>query len=119
MKNLCVFFVSITLLMVGQILWKVAAAQSSSSNMLELFVKMFFNIYFIGGLAFYFVSTICWIYLLGKFEFSVIYPIFVGVSIVLSSIVGFFIFKERTHLIYKMIGVFFIIIGVFFVGKYK
>ncbi|MCL1466750.1 DMT family transporter [Argonema galeatum] len=67
----------------GQILLK----QGSGQNPL--------NLYLLGGLSAYALSTIFYILVLGKFNLSVAYPIVIGLTVIGTTIAGALIFSER------------------------
>lgn len=53
------------------------------------------NIYLVGGLVAYGVSTIFYILVLGKFNLSVAYPVVIGLTVIGATIVGATIFQEK------------------------
>ncbi len=53
------------------------------------------NIYLIGGICLYGMSTIFYILILGKFNLSIAYPVVIGLTVVATTIVGSTIFKEK------------------------
>lgn len=115
-KNIIFFLVTTSLLVVGQALWKVASGQLSGAaqnGLLNLFIKLITNVPFIIGCIFYVIATALWIYLLGQYEYSKIYPVFVGTCVILALIVGSFFFGESQHLLNKVIGSIVIIIGIY------
>ena len=115
-KNIIFFLVTTSLLVVGQALWKVASGQltgASDSGILNLILKLLTNVPFVVGCCFYIVATGLWIYLLGQYEYSKIYPVFVGTCVILALIVGCFFFGENQHLLNKVIGSIVIIIGIY------
>lgn len=116
-----VFFIATTILLVlGQALWKVAANQlsgASSNGVYHLFISLISNIPFLTGCVLYVLATGMWIYLLGQYEYSKIYPVFVGTCIIISLIVGYFVFGESKDILLKILGSVFIIIGVSIIAK--
>jgi multidrug transporter EmrE-like cation transporter len=112
------FFITTTLLVVGQALWKISSGQLAGiSGIKNIFLNLIINLPFITGCVFYVIATGLWIYLLGQYEYSKIYPIFVGTCIILSLIVGLLFFKENNGLVNKMIGSVVILCGVVIVTK--
>jgi len=72
-----------------------------------------FEIFIVGILVL--LSGLIWIYLLGKVQFSILYPI-ISLSYVLGILAAKFIFMEEIPTI-RWIGVLIIILGVILVGK--
>jgi multidrug transporter EmrE-like cation transporter len=117
-KNIIIFFITTTLLVVGQALWKISSGQLTDiSGIKNIFLKLIVNLPFITGCSFYIIATGLWIYLLGQYDYSKIYPIFVGTCIILSLIVGLIFFKENTGVVNKIIGSVVILCGVVIVTK--
>ncbi|MBD2778413.1 SMR family transporter [Iningainema tapete] len=56
------------------------------------------NIYLLGGIILYGISTIFYILVLGKFNLSVAYPVVIGLTIVATTIAGTIILKEKVSL---------------------
>lgn len=67
------------------------------------------------GLLTYFLSAISWILALSKAEVSYVYP-FASISYVMVTILSWLILNENIGLL-RLLGVFVIITGVYFVGK--
>lgn len=112
------FFIAISSSIASAIFWKFSAQQilstSSGSNLL---LQQCTNVWFIVGWFFYILATFLWVYLLSKYEFSKIYPIFVGSCMILSLITGLIFFKENTGMLYKAIGAALIICGITFITR--
>ena len=119
-KKLILFFITTFLLVIGQALWKIASGQLSGvseSGLLNFIIRLLTNLPFLVGCCLYVIATGLWIYLLGQYEYSKIYPIFVGACIILSLFVGILFFKENTGLNFKIIGSGFIIFGIIIISK--
>jgi small multidrug resistance pump len=56
------------------------------------------NIYLLGGICLYGLSTIFYILVLGKFNLSVAYPVVIGLTMVATTIAGSAILKEKFYL---------------------
>ncbi|MBX9597985.1 MAG: hypothetical protein K2X04_05360 [Burkholderiales bacterium] len=115
-KNIILFLVTASLLVVGQALWKIASGQLSGAaqnGVTSLLIKLITSIPFIIGCIFYILATGLWIYLLGQYEYSKIYPVFVGTCVIVALIVGYLFFGENQHLWNKVIGCIVIIIGIY------
>ncbi len=116
MKNVVLFIITTSLLVVGQALWKIASGQLSGiaqNGIMALLMKLITNPPFLVGCVLYVLATGMWIYLLGQYEYSKIYPVFVGTCVILALIVGYFFFGENQHLWSKVIGSTVIILGIY------
>jgi len=112
------FFIAISSSVASSIFWKFSARQIlSTSNGSNLLLKQCTNTWFIVGWLFYLLATFLWVYLLSKYEFSKIYPIFVGACIILSLITGLIFFKENTGMLYKSMGAALIICGIVLITR--
>ena len=117
-KNLILFIVTTSLLVTGQAFWKIASSQITGTvGTFNLLLNLVTNVFFLTGCAFYFVATGLWIYLLGQYDYSKIYPIFVSTCIILSLIMGSLLFQENTGTSYKIFGVILILCGVIVIAK--
>lgn len=99
------------LITVGQLLLK----KSTMVTLNQTLVQKLLNIYFIGGLFLYGLSTLLWIRILENTNISVAYPI-MGLSYVLVVVGAYFIFNEPINLS-KILGIFLIISGIVFIAK--
>jgi multidrug transporter EmrE-like cation transporter len=75
------------------------------------------NLFFLLGCVFYVAASGLWIYLLGQFDYSRIYPMFIGTCIILLLIAGILFFRENTGIMYKLIGSMFILGGVIIITR--
>jgi len=118
-----VFLTLIVSLMItgGQILWKTAIAEnggflkSGVALKLSIFQVVMSPYFLIGGL-FYGSSTILWLYLLGKYEYSLITPLLLSITQLVTILAAIFIFKENINM-FRWIGVVFIFLGILFLNK--
>ena len=79
---LCLIAISVGLNTTGQTLLKLGAGQNSV------------NLYLLGGLGVYAISAVFYILVLGKLNLSIAYPVVIGLTIIATTIVGAFWFKE-------------------------
>lgn len=118
-KNVILFILTTTLLVLGQSLWKIASNSNLVSNshlsLIEIGCKTLINPYFIAGSICYVIATALWVYLLGQYEFSKIYPIFVGACVIISILISMLIFKEYNNILPKVLGSCIIIIGIYII----
>ena len=103
----------------GQILVKIGATNLelnfAGKNLIISLISIMRNLPVMCGIFSYGVSFLMWIKVLSKVELSYAYPM-VSIGYVLIMIFSYFVLKENIGLI-RIIGVFFIIIGVVLVAK--
>lgn len=118
-KQASILLLAAVLLVSGQTLWKLSTTNLSSqiSHKFQLIYYLVTSKYFISGCICYIIATILWIYILSQFEFSTIYPVFVGVCIISSILIGCIFFNETENLISKIFGSAVIIIGIYFITR--
>ena len=75
-----------------------------------------FNIKFISGVSLYILSFALWLTILSKMQLSIAYPLAVSLTIVGSIIMGFWLLHEQINF-YTLLGVFFVLLGIFILGK--
>jgi len=73
------------------------------------------NPFVLGGIGLYGASTLLWIFVLSRLPLSQAYP-FVGLSIVITSVIGALLLGERLTLL-QMVGIVMVSIGVLLVVK--
>lgn len=76
------------------------------------------NIYLLGGICFYGLSTIFYILVLGKFNLSVAYPVVIGLTILATMIAGSAILKEKIS-VSQWLGVGLILSGIWAIAFAK
>lgn len=69
------------------------------------------NLYLLGGLVAYGLSTVFYIKVLGKFNLSVAYPVVIGLTVLATTIAGAIILSEKVSLV-GWIGVGLMISGI-------
>ncbi|MDP4147177.1 MAG: EamA family transporter, partial [Bacillota bacterium] len=77
-------------------------------------LKLISSPYIISGIILYSLATVIWLYILSKENLSKVYPI-QSICYILSVFIGMYFFKESIPLT-RWIGVFIIMMGVFFVS---
>lgn len=70
------------------------------------------NLYLLGGLVAYGLSTVFYIKVLGKFNLSVAYPVVIGLTVLATTIAGAIILSEKVSPV-GWIGVGLMIAGIF------
>ena len=112
---LCAFMIT-----TGQVLWKIAIDRNggllnSKLSIIDNISRLLFSPYMISGIVVYGIATIFWMYLLGKYEYSYIYPM-LAISYIISFIYAFYIFNEMIT-ISKVVAVALIILGIIILNK--
>jgi len=110
------------LITLGQVLWKIAIDKNGglinpSFTLRENFLTIFLSPYMLSGLVIYSIATLFWMYLLGKYQYSYIYPM-MSITYIFSFFFAIFLFGETVSL-QKWIGIFVIISGIFLIGSDK
>lgn len=114
---LCAFMIT-----TGQVLWKIAIDRNgglvnSKLSIIDNISRLLFSPYMIFGLVVYSIATILWMYLLGRYEYSYIYPM-MAITYVIAFLYAMIFFNETIGL-EKMVGVILIIIGIIFISTTK
>lgn len=118
MKNIILFIITTVILIASQMFWKIASGQiGGSSGIINITLKLIKNMWFVSGSIMYILATGLWIYVLSQYEYSKIYPIFVATCLILSLIAGSIFFKENAGMLYKMVGVGFLICGIVIIAR--
>ena len=113
--------VSTTLLITsGQVLWKIGIQKAGGFYLPEQSIvgnvfRILFNGWVFSGFVVYALATGFFMWLISKFDISLIIPI-TSVAFIYSLLAGYFIFGEQISL-FRVFGVLLIIAGVFFVVK--
>ena len=84
-------------------------------NIFSLLAKIFFNSSIVSGLTCYAISILLWIYALSKVDVSVAYPM-ISIGFIVNVLAAWYLFSEPLGL-FKLIGIFFIIVGVLFISR--
>ena len=110
------------LIVTGQVLWKLAIDKNgglinSDSTNIQNILNLLLSPYMLCGVVIYICATVFWMYLLGEYEYSFIYPMS-SMTFVMSLFFASYVFDEEITL-YKIIGVLVIMLGVFIVTKGK
>jgi drug/metabolite transporter (DMT)-like permease len=104
----------------GQVLWKIAIDRNGGLikqglPLLRNFWGLFTSPFMLIGLFVYLISMGIWMYVLGEYEFSYVYPM-VSLVFVFGFAYSKFLFHERIN-IYRWIGVAMIIAGVIIINR--
>ena len=59
--------------------------------------KNILNLYLLGGVVTYGISTIVYILVLSKFNLSVAYPVVIGLTVIATTVAGAFLLKEKVN----------------------
>jgi drug/metabolite transporter (DMT)-like permease len=103
----------------GQVFWKLSINQGGGLPPFQgsdffTYLKFFITPYMIIGTILYLVANGFWIYLLGKYELSYIYPT-LAVTYIFSTFFSYFVFNETIGFL-RIIGIILIIAGVYVIN---
>jgi len=98
--------VTVGLNTIAQTLLKLGAGQNS------------LNIYLLGGILTYGISTVFYILVLGKFNLSVAYPVVIGLTVAATSLAGAIILKEKVQ-IGQWLGIGLMLSGIYAIAFVK
>lgn len=117
-KVVLLSFFTTLLITSGQVLWKIGLHKIGGfyipeKNLIDNFFRIMLNGWIFSGFVVYAIATGFFMWLLSKYEISLIIPIS-SISFIFSLIAGTLIFNEHINAI-RFIGVFFIMLGVYFV----
>jgi len=120
LKVVLLSFFTTLLITSGQVLWKIGLHQIGGlylpeKGILDNIFRIILNGWIFSGFVVYAVATVFFMWLLSKYEISLVIPIS-SVSFIFSLIAGTLIFHEQIHAL-RFIGVILIMLGVFFVIK--
>jgi multidrug transporter EmrE-like cation transporter len=87
----------------------------SAQNIVPIGMKLAFEPHIAGGVACYVVSVVVWILGLSRVEVSIAYPM-LSIGYVLNAVAAWYLFGESLTA-QKLVGIAFIIMGVFLVAR--
>lgn len=104
----------------GQVLWKIGLQRIGGfylpdKSIIENFFRIILNGWIFSGFVVYAIATGFFMWLLSKYEISLVIPIS-SVAFIYSLIAGYFVFNEQITLL-RLAGVLLIVGGVFMVVK--
>lgn len=105
---------NISLLVTGQVLWKMAVTGIDSWNF-NTAVSVIFSPLFIGGASLYVIATGIWLVILSKLPLSIAYPS-QSIGYIFGAVLALFIFKESISMT-QWAGMAVIVFGVYLVAK--
>lgn len=88
----------------------------SLSNLFNLIIQIFQNLYLLSGLFVFGVAFLLWLFVLSKMQLNIVYPVTVGLNLCLITIISWFLFKEYLSF-YQILGIGSIMLGVFLLLK--
>lgn len=112
--NNFLLLLNVTLLVLGQTVWKIGLQKTPLNEAKDLINIIFSPWILIGGML-YVISTVIWLYLLSRLPLSYLYPM-QSIAYVLGIVIALLIFKEYIPPT-RWIGVTVIIIGVYLVAR--
>lgn len=103
------------LMSLGQILFKYASLFMNSKGTSTLIEKYLYNPWLLFAIFTYGLATLLWVYILTSFKLSVVYPVTIGLSYVLTLAGAYFIFGEPLGFL-GGVGIMLILVGIIFVA---
>ena len=107
-------FINISLLLLGQVIWKLGTKTINFEMTLKGIFNLLFNPYVLGGGIIYVIASLLWIYILSKEDLSKVYPL-QSLCYVFGAVIGIFIFKENVSTL-KILGLCMIVSGAFIIS---
>lgn len=105
----------ITLMALGQILFKKSSLFIEAHGDLSLLLRYFYNTWLYAGVFIFGTATLIWIKILSLEKLSVVYPM-QSIAYILVAIASFYLFGERLSLV-NFVGIITIIIGVILISQ--
>ena len=87
----------------------------SAANAVPVGLRLAFEPHILGGIACYVVSVVIWIMALSRVEVSIAYPM-LSIGYIVNALAAWYLFGESLTA-QKLVGIGFIIIGVFLVSR--
>jgi multidrug transporter EmrE-like cation transporter len=118
--ELIVLFIAIAMGAVGQLSMKsgmIRVRRKSGGDLgpiIKALPKIFTDLYVLGGVSIYVLSTVLWLWVLSKVPLSFAYPC-ISVSYIIIIIAGKFVFREKIDL-WKISAIILILAGVVALG---
>lgn len=114
--NFLLLIINTGLVVGGQTMMKYGMSRIGDFSLmpfLSFIVKIFTSPFVMGGIAFYAVSTVVWLMILSRVNLSVAYPALSLGYVFILLVSGFYLKETVTP--YHIIGITFIITGIYFV----
>lgn len=89
----------------------------SLANLFNLVVQIFHNVYLLFGAASFSLSFFSWLFVLSKLQLNIAYPIITTLNFCFVIIGSWFFFKEQLSF-YQILGIGFIVLGIFLLLKH-
>lgn len=106
--------INIILMVTGQMLWKIGVRSMDDRFSIHGLFRIIINPYVISGLVLFAAATLIWFYILSKEDISKVYPI-QSLSYAAAAVLSVIFFKESIPMT-RWCGIFFIILGAYFVS---
>ena len=87
----------------------------TSENIVPVGMKLAFQPFIVGGVVCYVVSLVIWLMALSRVEVSMAYPM-LSIGYVVNAVAAYYLFGESVTAV-RLLGIGFIIVGVFLVAK--
>lgn len=94
------------------LIFAIALLNSSAQTLLKLGAdKKSLNFYLAGGVVFYFVSFLAYVFVLSKMNLSAAYPVTIGLTMIATVLISMFYLKEHIPP-FQAIGITLILLGI-------
>ena len=97
------------------IILKLGAKDGAPASFIDGRLQLNINLYTIGGIIFYGISFLVYMYLISRYDLGYIIPLTTALVYVLIFTTSFFIFKE-TFSIYKIAGILLLLLGLLLIN---
>jgi multidrug transporter EmrE-like cation transporter len=94
---------------------RIGSFEFSVANMLPIGTQLALQPHILGGLACYVVSVVIWIMALSRVEVSIAYPM-LSIGYIVNAVAAYYLFGESLGA-QKLLGIGFIVIGVWLVAR--
>ena len=107
--------------LIAFLIFSIALLNSSAQTLLKLGAdKKSLNFYLVGGVFFYFLSFLAYLFVLSKMNLSAAYPVTIGLTMIVTVLVSLFYLKEQIPP-FQAAGITLILLGIvaFIIDKWE
>lgn len=119
LSRILFIFIPVTAAAVGQMILKIGMNQVGairlSDGFVNIFTRVFTNLYIVGGLAFFGVNAILWLAVLSREKLSFAYPL-VAFAYIVTILLAKFVLHEQVPLL-RWAGLGVIVVGILMIAK--
>jgi len=95
---------------------KLGSIPESINGKINFLFNLFLDPFILSGFFSAFIASLFWMLAVAKYELSSAYPLMVGFTLLIGNSIAIIIFRESIN-IYKIMGILFIIVGLFLISK--